>query len=52
MKMSEAAKEARRAYLREWRRKNAEKVKESQTKYWERKAAEMHMAKEDGNESD
>ena len=37
--MTDAAKEARRAYKREWNRKNRDKVKESQRKYWERKAA-------------
>lgn len=40
MTMSEAAKQARRNYLREWRKKNADKVKRQQISYWERKAAE------------
>ena len=38
-KMTEQAKEARRAYKREWNRKNRDKVAESQRRYWERKAA-------------
>lgn len=38
--MNEAAKEARRAYKREWNRKNKDKVKAAQERYWERKAAE------------
>lgn len=39
-KMTDAAKEARRAYQREWYRKNKDKAKQRQRKYWERKAAE------------
>ena len=38
-RMTEAAKEARRQYKREWNRKNRDKVRESQRRYWERKAA-------------
>ena len=37
--MNERAKEARRAYKREWNRKNRDKVKAAQARYWERKAA-------------
>lgn len=37
--MNERAKELRRAYKREWNRKNPDKVKAAQTRYWERKAA-------------
>ena len=37
--MTEAAKEARRAYKREWNRKNKDKVKAAQARYWERRAA-------------
>lgn len=41
--MSEAAKEAKRAYHRayqkDWRRKNPDKIKEYQNRYWEKKAA-------------
>ena len=36
--MTEAAREARRAYKREWNAKNRDKVKASQERYWERKA--------------
>lgn len=54
--MTEAAKKAKReyaakyrsenreklaAYQREWRKKNPEKAKENQRRYWERKAASM-----------
>ena len=39
--MTEQAKEARRAYKREWNRKNRDKVKAAQERYWNRKAAEQ-----------
>lgn len=39
--MDEKAKEARRAYKREWNRRNPDKVKEYQARYWARKAARM-----------
>lgn len=39
--MTEAAKEARRAYRREWARKNPDKVKASQERYWLRRAEEV-----------
>lgn len=38
MAMTEQAKEARRAYKREWNRKNPEKVRAAQERYWTRKA--------------
>lgn len=40
-----AAKEARRTYFREWQRKNREKVKKYQDRYWAKKAAEMESKK-------
>ena len=33
--------QAKRAYYREWRRKNPERFAKIQVRYWERKAAEM-----------
>ena len=39
--MTNAATEAKRAYMRKWRAENKDKVKAHQQKYWERKAAEM-----------
>ncbi len=36
--MTEAAKQARRAYKREWNKRNADKVKAAQARYWEKKA--------------
>ena len=34
-KLSQEAKEARNAYYREWRKRNPEKVKRAQEKYWQ-----------------
>ena len=36
-----AMKEARRAYLREWRRKNPDKVRAQRQRYWEKKGREF-----------
>lgn len=36
--MNERAKEARRAYKREWNRRNRDKVKAAQERYWSRRA--------------
>ena len=36
--MNEAAREARRAYKREWNRRNKDKVKAAQERYWQRRA--------------
>jgi len=38
MSMSEKAKELRRQYQREWRKRNPDKVKKHQKRYWERQA--------------
>ena len=49
-KMDEAAREARNAYYREWRKKNPEKVRAANEKYWIRKAEETAATdKEAGN---
>lgn len=45
--LSEKAKEARRAYRREWAKKNQEKVKAAQARYWNKKAEELYFD-EDG----
>lgn len=45
-RMTEAAKEARRAYKREWNRRHPDKVKEAQARYWERKAAQAQQTDE------
>lgn len=39
--MTEAAKIARRNYLNQWRKKNPDKVKAQNARYWERKAAKQ-----------
>ena len=39
--MTEQAKEARRAYKREWNRRNPDKVRAQQARYWEKRAAEL-----------
>lgn len=38
--MTDAAKEARRAYKRAWAQANPEKVKQYQANYWQKKAQE------------
>lgn len=38
--MTAEAAEARRAYKREWAKKNPEKIREYQRKYWTKKGAE------------
>lgn len=47
--MNNHALEAKRAYMREWRRKNPDKVKASMERYWtrraEREAAEREREK-------
>ena len=40
-KTDSAAAEARRAYRREWARKNPDKVRAAQERYWKKKAAQM-----------
>ncbi len=42
--MDDRAKEARREYLREWRRKNPDKVKRTMERYWLKKAEEIRKA--------
>ena len=39
--MTEQAKRARAAYLREWRKQNPEKFQAQIERYWERKAEKM-----------
>lgn len=43
--MTKEANDIRKAYYREWRKKNPDKVRESNRRYWEKKAAEA-VAKE------
>lgn len=50
--MDEKAAEARRAYKREWQRKNREKVKQYQENYWKRKAEEAAKAEREKDSPD
>jgi len=43
MAMSEAAKEAKRRYEKEWRKKNPEKQRARQERYWKKKAKEQGL---------
>ena len=45
--MTDKAKEARRAYKRKWQRENRDKVKEYQTRYWNKKAEQAEQAERD-----
>lgn len=45
--MTEQAKEMRRAYKREWNRKNRDKVKAAQERYWNRKAEQAEEREEE-----
>ena len=52
--MTEQAREARRAYKREWNRRNPDKVKAAQARYWDKKAqeaAQIHDNKNNHHES-
>ena len=49
-KLSEKAKAARAAYLREWYRKNPEKNREYKATYWERKAHAAQQEQEANTE--
>lgn len=44
--MDEKARMAQREYMRSWRRKNRDKVRESNIKYWQRRAARLEAEKE------
>lgn len=49
--MTEQAKEARRAYKREWNRRNPDKVRAAQERYWEKRAAAKASEDKDDGES-
>lgn len=44
--MTDQAREARRAYKREWNRKNRDKVKAAQARYWDKRARMAQEADE------
>lgn len=41
--MTEEAKAARRAYKREWARRNPDKIRAQQERYWNKRAAEQQQ---------
>ena len=45
--IQELAREKQREYLREWRKKNPDKVKEYNQRYWRKKALEMLKEQQD-----
>ena len=47
--LSEKAREIRRAYKRDWNRKNRDKVAAAQKRYWERRAKEAEAEAEQGD---
>lgn len=47
--MTDAARAARAAYQREWQRRNPDKVRAYQSKYWERKAESEQQDGSSGN---
>ena len=47
--IEDLAREERLEYYRNWRAKNKEKVKESNRKYWERKALEKQKESKEMN---
>ena len=44
IELTEAAREAKRIYMREWRERNRERKAEQEARYWQRKAFEMGLA--------
>ena len=52
MTMTDAAREAANAYKREWNKRNPEKNKEYQRRYWAKKAAEAQAAQEKTDEQE
>jgi len=48
MKLSEAAKEKRNQYYREYRKRNPEKIREIAARYWEKKSQEQPEEENEG----
>lgn len=49
--MTDEARKARNAYMREWRRKNKDKVKAARERHWEKKAREANGQDEQSQRS-
>lgn len=45
--LEEKAKEERREYFRKWRAKNKDKIRESNRRYWERRAAKKSSTEQE-----
>lgn len=51
--MTDEAKKAQAAYMRAWRKKNPQKVKDAQARYWEKLAQrQAEYAREQGAKDD
>ena len=48
--LEELAREKQREYLREWRKKNPDKVREYNKRYWKKKALEMLKEQQEAQE--
>lgn len=48
--LDQKARDQRNAYMKEWRKRNKDKVKAAQIKYWEQKATKQ-KTNEDGTEN-
>ena len=48
--LDEAAREARREYMKEWQRNNPEKVAEYHRRYWQKKGAELLARRKANND--
>ena len=48
-RLDEQARAERAAYFREWRRRNPDKVRESNRRYWERRAAKKAQAEQEAD---
>ncbi len=44
MELSESAKKSRAEYFREWRKRNPDKVRENNRRYWERQAQKLQAS--------
>ena len=50
--IKQAMAEERNAYMREWRKKNPDKVRESNSRYWRRRVEKKLEAANAGNRED
>lgn len=52
MTKEEQARKAANAYKREWAKKNPERIKAAQLRYWSKKAAESKGVEKDGKQTE